>query len=192
VRTLLERLKDRGLVTAMGVGGTTAHELARICDSGAFDVVLTAYNYSLLWREAELEIFPAARRHNMGVVAGSPLQGGILAGRRDNEIAAAPWISAARRHQFLALYRLLDDEGLDLAETAIRFVYFSADVDTMLTGVKSKAEIEQNLAYVRRGPLSDRILARLDEIHQLVPFRPTLEPFSLSFGDHSDGQAAFH
>lgn len=192
VRALLERLKDRGLVSAIGIGGTTAHELARICDSGAFDVVLTAYNYSLLWREAELEIFPAARRHNMGVVVGSPLQGGVLAVRRDEKVASAPWISEARKQQFAALYRLLDDESLDLAEAAIRFVYFSEHIDSMLTGVKSKVEIKQNLDFVGLGPLPDRVISRLDEIHQLVPFRPTLEPFTLPLGDQTDGQSLFH
>lgn len=192
VRTLLETLRSEGLIRATGVGGTTAHELARVCDSGAFDVVLTAFNYSLLWREAELEIFPAARRHNMGVIAGSPLQGGRLAIRRDEEVAAAPWISDARKHQFAELYRLLDDEGLDIAEVGMRFVYHSAHVHTTLTGVRSEGEVEANIRVVQLGPLEPRILDRLDEIRRMVPFRPTLEPFSFPLGTSTLGNAKFY
>jgi aryl-alcohol dehydrogenase-like predicted oxidoreductase len=192
VRSLLEKLKDRGVIHAIGVGGTTAHELARICDSGAFDVVLTAFNFNLLWREAELEIFPAARRHNMGVIVGSPLQGGRLAVRRDAEVAAAPWISDARKNQFAELYSLLDDEELEIADVGMRFVYFSEHVHSTLTGVRSEAEIKQNMDIISKGPLPAKVLARLDEIYRLVPFRPTLEPFSLPFGDLSAGHAKFY
>lgn len=192
VRRLLEKLKDEGLITATGVGGTTAHELARVCDSGAFDVVLTAFNFSLLWREAELEIFPAARRHGMGVIAGSPLQGGVLATRRDAEVAAAPWISDARKQQFVELYRMLDEEGLDIAEVGMRFVYFSDHVDTTLTGVKSEAEFAANLQVLEKGPLSAHVLERLDEIHRLVPFRPSLESFDFSLGPETVGHPQFY
>jgi D-threo-aldose 1-dehydrogenase len=192
VRQLLEKLKSEGLIAATGVGGTTAHELARVCNSGAFDVVLTAFNFSLLWREAELEIFPAARRHQMGVIAGSPLQGGVLAVRRDQEVASAPWISDARKHQFAELYRMLDEERLNIAEVGMRFVYFSDHVDTTLTGVRSESEMAANLAVIDAGPLPDRVLERLDEIYRLVPYRPTLESFEFPLGAEAEGHAQFY
>lgn len=72
----IDEMKKAGMIKFSGLGGTTAHELARVCDSGKFDVVLTAYNYSLLWREAQYEIFQAAKRHHMGVVCGSPAPAG--------------------------------------------------------------------------------------------------------------------
>jgi D-threo-aldose 1-dehydrogenase len=192
VRRTLDKLKAEGLIRATGVGGTAAHELARVCDSGAFDVVLTAFNFSLLWREAELEIFPAARRHDMGVVAGSPLQGGALALRRDQEVARAPWISEARKKQFRELYGLLDDCGLDIAEVGLRFVYFSSNVDCTLTGIRSPREIELNLNAISKGPLPKEVLDRLDDIYSMVPFRPSLENFHLPFGDDVVGHAKFY
>ena len=64
----IDDMKKAGMIKFSGLGGTTAHELARVCDSGKFDVVLTAYNYSMLWREAQYEIFKAAEKHNMGII----------------------------------------------------------------------------------------------------------------------------
>ena len=119
----------------------------------------------------------------MGVVVGSPLQQGALARRYDEEIASgAPWLSRPRREQYRALYRLLDEIGTSLPELAMRFVLSSPDVSCVLTGARSVQEVEANVAAVRKGPLPAELLARLDRIAGMVPFRPFEEPFGLPFG----------
>ncbi|MBM3946624.1 MAG: aldo/keto reductase, partial [SAR202 cluster bacterium] len=60
VLEVLEELKAQGKIRWTGVGGTTAYEMARFLATGRFDVVLTAFNYSLLWREAEIAVLPEA------------------------------------------------------------------------------------------------------------------------------------
>jgi aryl-alcohol dehydrogenase-like predicted oxidoreductase len=188
----LEELKKKGLIGWTGVGGTTAHELAMVCDTGKFDVVLTAFNYSLLWREAQYEILPVAKKHNMGVIAGSPLQQGSLAVRHDKEInSGAPWISKPRREQFKALYKLLDETGMNIVEMAMRFVISNPVVSCVLTGSRSIAEIDANNAAVDKGPLPADLLKKLDAIYAMVPFRPTFEQFALSFSDESKGIGLF-
>jgi len=183
VLELLAELKREGIVRFTGLGGTTAYGLARLIRSGLFDVVLTAFNYSLLWREAEVEVLPAAKEMKMGVVIGSPLQQGALARRCDEEVAhGAPWLSLPRRNQYKALYAFLDEAGLPLVEAGLRFVISNPDISCALMGARSKAEVEQNVACVERGPLPKDILARLDEIAAMVPFRPFEEPFGLPFG----------
>ena len=171
----LDELKKKGMIKYTGVGGTTAHELALVCNSGKFDVVLTAFNYSLLWREAQYEILPVAKKHNMGVICGSPLQQGSLAVRHDDEIHnGAPWISEPRREQFKALYKLLDETGMGIVEMAMRFVISNPIVSCVLTGSRSKEEFIGNMESIEKGPLPKDILKRLDEIYAIVPFRPTL------------------
>ena len=59
-----------------------------IIESGFFDVILTAFNYSLLWQEAAIEVIPAAKKQNMGILLGSALQQGALAKRYDEEVRA--------------------------------------------------------------------------------------------------------
>jgi len=49
-------------------------------------------------------------------------------------------------------------------------------------GARSQAEVEQNVASVKKGPLPAEVLRRLDEIAAMVPFRPFDEPFGLPFG----------
>ncbi len=191
VMEVLSTLKKQGLIKWTGLGGTTAYQLARIMETGKFDVVLTAFNYSLLWREAEHEILPVAREQEMGVVIGSPLQQGALARRYDEEIAAKPlWLSEPRCRQYETLYRLVDEIGMPLPELALRFVLSNPEVSCVLTGARSAAEVEANVAAAERGPLPADVLARLDEIAAMVPFRPTHEPFFPPFGRDWKGPGA--
>jgi D-threo-aldose 1-dehydrogenase len=188
VTEVLDELKKEGVIGYTGIGGTTAYEMTPIINTGKFDVILTAFNYSPLWREAELEVLPAAKKQNMGIIIGSPLQQGALARRYDEEVHnGARWLSSPRRAQYKALYRFLDEIDLSLPELGLRFVLSNPDISCVLMGARSVEEVEQNAAAVEKGPLPQDVLKRLDEIAQMVPFRPFEEPFSLPFGRNYKG-----
>jgi aryl-alcohol dehydrogenase-like predicted oxidoreductase len=182
VLDVLDELKAAGTIRFTGLGGTTAYTLPHIIETGCFDVVLTAFNYSLLWREAEIAVLPAAKAQGMGIVIGSPLQQGALANRYDEEInGGVAWLSPPRRAQYRALYAFLDELDMPIAELALRFVISNPDITCTLMGARSADEVEQNVAAVEKGPLPADVLARLDEIAAMVPFRPFEEPFGLPF-----------
>ena len=182
VLDVLEQLKKDGTIRFTGLGGTTAYELPRILEKRRFDVVLTAFNYSLLWREAAQELLPLAAKQNMGIVIGSPLQQGALARRYDDAVnSGAPWLSLPRRKQYKALYAFLDDIKLPIAEAGLRFVLSNPHVSCALMGARSAKEVEENVAAVEKGPLPAEVIKRFDEIAAMVPFRPFEEPFGLPF-----------
>ena len=188
VMDLLWDLKRQEVIRFMGLGGTTAYELGVLVRTGLFDVVLTAFNYSLLWREAEEDILPSAKEYGVGVIVGSPLQQGALARRYDDEVRhGARWLSSPRRQQLIALYDFLDEIGMPIAEAGLRFAISNPDVSTVLMGARSQAEVEENVAAVEKGPLPADILEGFDEIAAMVPFRPFEEPFSLPFGRPYNG-----
>ena len=180
---LLDELKRERVIRFTGIGGTTAYTMAHLVASGKFDVVLTAFNYSLLWQEALVAVLPEALRQRMGIVVGSPLQQGALAQVYREEVEhGARWLSPPRREQYRALYALVDELDVALPELALRFVLSNPDVSCTLTGARSVAEVEANVAAAERGPLSDEVLARIGEIAAMVPFRPFEEPFVMPFG----------
>ena len=182
VNDLLDELKAEKIIRFTALGGTTAYELPRIIATGRYDVVLTAFNYSLLWREATIAVLPEAKRQGMGIIIGSPLQQGALARRYDEQIrAGAPWLSAPRREQYRRLYAFVDEIGIPLPELGMRFVISNPDISMTLTGARSVAEVEANVAAVEKGPLPADVLQRLGEIADLVPFRPWEEPFVMPF-----------
>lgn len=179
----LDELKTKGLIRFTGLGGTTAYTLPHLIATGKYDVVLTAFNYSLLWQEARHAVLPEAIKQGMGIIIGSPLQQGALSQRYDDEVNhGARWLSPARREQYKRLYALLDDLGIPLPELAMRWVLTNPHISTVLSGVRSVAEIEQNIRSVAAGPLPQDVLDRIQEVADLVPFRPFEEPFGLPFG----------
>lgn len=180
VLEVLDELKAQGTIRCIGLGGTTAYRMARLCATGRFDVVLTAFNYSLLWREAEIAVLPAAREHGMGIVIGSPLQQGALA--RKYDLDSAHWLSPPRRAQFEQLYALVDEVGIALPEMALRFVLSNRHIACVLTGARSQGEVEQNVRAAEMGPLPPELVQRIDAIAAQVPFRPFDEPAGLPFG----------
>lgn len=183
VLDVLDELKENGTIRFTGIGGTTAYEMIPIIETGRFDVVLTAFNYSLLWREAEIGVLPAAKAQGMGIIIGSPLQQGALARRFDDEVnTGARWLSPPRRAQYQALYALLDEIEIPLPELAIRFILSNPDISCTLVGARSANEVEAAVHASAKGPLSADLLARINTISAMVPFRPFAEPFGLPFG----------
>ena len=183
-----ERLKDRGLVGHLGVGGTTTTEMAHLVRTGRFGVLLTAFHYNALFREAAEELLPAAGAAGTGVVLGSPLQQGLFTGRKPALVADDVWwLPAARKRQLAAFWDLCDEAGMSVPELAMRFAAGSPAVDTVLMGPKSVAEVEANVAAVEAGPLPADVLAKLDEIAALLPRRPYGEPVGLGWYANDPG-----
>lgn len=182
VLEVLDDLKRNGIIRFTGLGGTTSIEMAHFVRSGKFDVVLTAFNYSVLYREAADEILPAAREHQMGVVLGSALQQGALAERHDAVVRRKPiWLAKRRQEQFLALYRLLDEAGMSVAELGLRFALSNPEVHVVLNGAKTEAQMNDSLQAVAKGPLPADLLQRVDAIAAMLPCRPFEEPMVLPF-----------
>ena len=185
---LLNELRSEGIVRFTGLGGTTAYTLAHIIATGEYDVVLTAFNYSLLWQEALISVIPEAKRQGMGIIIGSPLQQGALARCYVEEVEhGARWLSPPRREQFKRLYALVRALDMTLPELALRFVISNPDISTVLMGARSVAEVEQNVRSVEAGPLPQDVLDRIQEIADTVPFRPFEEPFGLPFAREYKG-----
>ena len=173
---LLQELRDEGVIKYTGIGGTGVHELARLCDTGWYDVVLTAFNSSPLWRDALHTVIPMANKHNMGVFLASPAQQGWLVKKYEQVYSGARWLTAARREQLKALYDLVDAIGMELPVLCLRWALGVVGVSTVLTGPRNVAQLEQNFKAVEQGPLPDDVSARLDEIYNMLPYRPYEEP----------------
>jgi aryl-alcohol dehydrogenase-like predicted oxidoreductase len=184
---VMDTLKKRGLVRFTGLAGTTTTEMAHCIRSGRFDVVLTAFNWSALFREAEHEVLPAAREQGRGVVLGSVLQQGALGRRYDDVVRRKPsWLSKARRDQLLAFYAFLDELGMPIVELALRFALSCTGLGSILIGPKTAEQVEEAVAAVARGPLPADVLARLDVLAAMVPFRPFEEPMILPLNRPDD------
>ena len=185
---LIEELKEAGKIRYSGLAGTTVTEMTSLIASDRFDVVLTAFNYNVLFREAAQTVIPAAIENDMGIVLGSAFGQGFLTRRADDEVRDKPiWLADARREQLLAYYDLLDQAGLPAFEVCLRFVLSNPSISTIPIGCKTVDHLEASVNAAAKGPLPKDILTRLDEIAAMVPRRPWEEPMILPFGKNYVG-----
>jgi aryl-alcohol dehydrogenase-like predicted oxidoreductase len=185
---LMDELKQAGTIRFTGLAGTTVTEMTSLVRSGIFDVLLTAFNYNPLIREANEELIPAATEQKMGIVLASVLGQGFLARRFDSELTRpSTWLSTKRRDQFKAYYKLLDETGMSPIEMGLRFAISNSFVSTVPIGCKTMEQLELSVQAINKGPLPIDVLAQLDQIASICPMRSFEEPMILPFGKNYHG-----
>jgi D-threo-aldose 1-dehydrogenase len=141
----LEQLRAEGVVRAIGVGMNQAPMLERFVRETDIDVVLVAGRYTLLDRGAAARLLPACLERGVGVVAGGVYNSGLLAGgaRYDYAPAEPAVLAQAQR-----LAELCGAHGVPLKAAAIQFPLRHPAVTCVLSGARSVAELEDNLAQL--------------------------------------------
>lgn len=150
----LSRLRDEGVVRAIGVGMNQTAMLVDFARSADPDYLLVAGRYTLLDQVAAHELLPLCAERNIGVVAGGVFNSGILAAPTDNAtynyVPASPEIlDRARRIQ-----NICESYGVDLASAAMQFPHRHPTTSAVLLGARSADEIRAN-AQRYRTPISD-------------------------------------
>jgi len=109
------------------------------------------------------EIIAAAKARGLGVFGIRAVQAGALTAALDRPLS--PNHPDARDYERAAPYRALcGDWGQDPAVVAHRYALSMAGVDSLILGVKSRAELDQALAAEAAGPLEAAQLAAIDQL----------------------------
>jgi len=147
----LVRLRDEGLVRAIGAGTNSveaAQRMVRDCD---LDVILVAGRYTLLDRTAAETLFPLCTQRGVRVIAAGVYNSGILAkstladdARFDYAVAPAGVLARAKR--IAAICRRY---GVALPEAALAFVFHHPAVWRVVVGMRSAAEVRANVAALK-------------------------------------------
>lgn len=149
---VLDDLKQRGKIRHYGVSVHDAYEGSMAVYTGKPDAVQVEYN--LLRQEPREELFPEARDHDVGLIIRSPLCSGMLSGNYAADSAFDPSdVRASWPPGYLALQadvadsaRFLVTERRSLAQTALRFVLDAPEISVVIPGIKTVAQVEENLA----------------------------------------------
>jgi aryl-alcohol dehydrogenase-like predicted oxidoreductase len=169
----LQELVEAGKIRYVGVSNYDAKQMADFSAVRPVDTLQPPYH--LFRRGIEAEILPYAIKHNIGVLAYSPLASGLLTGRFDENTTFedSDWRSQAtaftgdafRRN--LAVVRELEEfaaeRDISVSQLAIAWVLAQPGVHVAIVGARSSRNIEvsASAADVR---LSADDLARIDKI----------------------------
>ena len=142
----LERLRSDGTITAVGASSNHCETLLHLAKAGTFDCFLLAGRYSLLDQSAAEDLFPVALGRGIPIVLGGVFNSGVLA----DPWAAQPSFDYAPASELqIARARLLEDvcgrHGVSLKAAAIQFPSGHPAVTSVLLGVESAAELEEDV-----------------------------------------------
>lgn len=146
---------------------------------GTLPIAAIQVEHSLVERTTEQELLPAAEALGLGVVAWSPLGGGVLTGKyRRGEAGRKEGFAGrvfqdentAQRTRIVdALLAIADETGSDPGALAIAWVARKGPLP--IIGPRSVAQLESNL-HATTVALSDEHVARLDEASALAAVFP--------------------
>ena len=165
-----------GLSNYSGARLAEARRLAR--ELNLERVVVEQVGYSMLRREIEKDILPAAREAGIGLVAFSPLAQGMLTtkyleGVPEESRAAKLWSAEQKekltpelREKLRKLNDLAKERGQTLPQMALAWVLRLPELTSVLVGASSIEQIEENATALDNLTFSDEELRRIDAILQ--------------------------
>jgi aryl-alcohol dehydrogenase-like predicted oxidoreductase len=150
---VLEDLKHEGKIRWYGISVHSPAEGIAAIEVSRPDTVQIVYN--VVRREVEEAFLPAARAAQVGVIVREPLANGLLGGRYRGDSAWAHGDIRARMprpyvEQLVALAErvkeLASQTGLTAAQLALKFVLDNEVVSVVIVGMKTIAQVDENLA----------------------------------------------
>lgn len=188
----LDRLVEQGKVRAIGCSNESAYGLTKSlwvsdrCGLARFETIQN--NFSLINRRFEDELAQVCQQERIGLLAYSPLAGGVLSGK----YRGGAWPPGARftrykdhspRTQVMVgrflgerasaaterVCALARDAGLDSVTLAIAWALTRKFVASVLIGVTNPEQLDAHLAAAAT-PLSDALLADCDRLARELPY----------------------
>jgi len=193
----LNDLVRQGKVRYVGISDFAGWQIAKSVSlqrcKGYAPFVSAQMYYSLLGRDIEAEVVPACRDLGLGILAWSPLAGGFLTGKYSRN---KPFPEDSRysrmekpflRFDIQKAYSVVEQleslaskYGATVSQVALNWVRSKDFVSSIIVGVRSLKQLEDNLASVE-WELSEEDLRYLDELTR--PYRPYPQWFLDMFAD---------
>ena len=168
----LERLRDEGVVRAIGVGVNEWEVCLAALRERDFDCFLLAGRYTLLEQDALDEFLPLCEARGAAVVLGGGYNSGILA---TGPVAGAKYNYGPAPEPILEKTRRIGAvcarHGVPLKAAALQFVLAHPAIPTNVPGTRTVAQMQENLDIFRTDISGDfwRELKRDGLIRQDAP-----------------------
>ena len=158
---------EQGMAKHLGITGNNAHLLVKVLQEAELpvEVVLIAFQYSLIWRNAAEYLLPVTKELGVGVVLGAPLEQERLSVPHEEWIENPPdWMDEDLRTRFADCYAIHHETGLSLSALGMRFLLADKRAATIIPGAATVEEIEENVGCAGEGPLPPDLHARADAL----------------------------
>jgi aryl-alcohol dehydrogenase-like predicted oxidoreductase len=177
----LEHAVTSGRVRYVGVSNFSGWQAATAATwlngrSAGARLVGNQVEYSLVQRDPEREVVPAAEHHGFGVIAWAPLGRGVLTGKyrggvpsdsrgADNrwEGYVKPYLGPDRAHIVEAVAKAADGLEVTMSHVALAWLLHQSAVAAALIGARTTAQLSESLA-TEDVDIPSEILRALDDV----------------------------
>ncbi|MFH9089146.1 aldo/keto reductase [Streptomyces sp. NPDC017673] len=156
----LLRLRDEGVVGAVGAGMNHSRPLAELVRRTDLDVVLVAGRYTLLEQSALADLLPLCADRGVGVIAGGVFNSGLLADPRPGAPYDYQPVPDAVLRRALAVREVCARYDVPLRAAAQQFPFGHPAVVSVVVGAVSPEEVTDNVELARH-PIPDGMWAEL-------------------------------
>jgi D-threo-aldose 1-dehydrogenase len=160
----LARLRDEGLVRAVGIGSSDLGAVERAVRTEAIDLVMLPGRYTLLEAPAQDVVLPLCEERGVGVVNVAVFNSGLLATPEPSEASHYEYRQVPpdklRRAQELA--RACREVGVELPTAALQFSARHPTVVSVVVGADTPDQIQENAARMRE-PVPEELWETLAE-----------------------------
>lgn len=168
----MELLISQGKITYVGSSNFPGWKIAQANEQAharhQLGLVSEQSLYNLIERRAELEVIPACREYGLGVIPWSPLAGGLLAGRSNEQTGRRQsdgirGAAAQRSEQLSRFDNLCAQLGESPSAVALGWLLHQKGIAATIIGPATKQQLTSVL-HVPEIELGDEVLKAIDAI----------------------------
>lgn len=145
----LRKLREQGLIKALGAAMNQVEMLIRFAHEGEFDCFLLALRHTLLEHGAFKELLPLCAKKKISLIIGAPYSTGILA---TGAIPGAKYCYLDPPEDVMEKVRQIEavcqDYSVPLKAAALQFTLCHPAVASVIPGCGSVSEVEENFKMV--------------------------------------------
>jgi aryl-alcohol dehydrogenase-like predicted oxidoreductase len=157
----IETLKASGKIRWAGASLESPETALRAIESGHLETIQVPFH--LADRRMLAEVFPAAKRSRVAILARSPLAGGLLTGKypadsrfpEEDARREIPGETARECHRIAReMEPILNEETPTRAQLALKYVLAFDAIATTLPGIRDREQLEEDLEAAIGEPMS--------------------------------------
>lgn len=160
----LMRLREEGVIAAFGPALNEVDVALRFVKETDVDCIMLPQRYTPLDSSAGAELLPLCKSRQIGVLVAAPFDSGILA---TGAIPQATYNYQQATPEILGRVKSIEtlcaEFGVPLQAVALQYALQNDAVTSVVTGMRSKTEVTQNLAFMRT-PIPADFWARLNDL----------------------------
>ncbi len=157
MNTLLQAQKE-GKIRHIGVSNYSVAQMEESLKFG--QIVSLQPMYSMLERDVEQDRLPFCIENEIGIICYSPLASGVLTGKYDENTRFEDWrgqgiignftgdVFVSHIKKVKQIAKIAQKYGKTMAQLAINWLLLQKGVTTAIVGVKTPAQVEQNIGAV--------------------------------------------